>query len=383
VGCCSAGGEILVFPPSSDARSDEPREEEEKPLDLPVVSSFDDSLREGPVPNLPRPWVARVPEDEVHAAIVELEGRDDVAVACPNWTVSPAANRTGELEPGASAAFLARYGLHPTPPWAGGGLNIAVVDSGVDEALLGATLAGQQIDFTRSGAAIATPPYDDIGHGSLVASLIHELAPAASISSIRCVGRNGAVLSDVVYSLLYLRLLPWPIHLVNLSLSVGAATHVCPECQYQWPEMLDAREKLSRLMLELRRALDPGCPIFVAAAGTESRLAVPAALPEVIAVACATDLAPVRTERSYGGGEDFVLAPGGSKWQPVSPGFYGSSFATAVATGLLAQNSSGICEILHSTTRERPAVERRFLASRAERGFAGYSAAEHGLGFLG
>ncbi len=96
-------------------------------------------------------------------------------------------------------------------PFAGAGINIAVVDSGIDPTRdLAANIAGFW-DFTRGG--VATRPRDEYGHGTHVAGLIASkgidsdkefrgVAPAASLYGFKVLDKNGrGRASDVVKAL--------------------------------------------------------------------------------------------------------------------------------------------------------------------------------------
>jgi hypothetical protein len=389
VSCCSEPGELFIFP-SAEGGSEFPSEELD--FELRPISSFDLSLAgrdEETAHGLPRPWVAQVPEDEVEKRAEELSERPGIAVACPNWRLSLASPdlgaTVGVLDHEEVQSFLDRSGIALPAPGAGAGVHIAIIDSGIRRgAVSPLQLRRPQIDFAVRGHAVRSLEIDEYGHGSLVGALINRMAPSAHISSIRCFRRRGAVLSDVVYSLLYLRLLRWPVHIVNLSLSVDAAVEVCRRCGLEGLGSGDAREKLSRIIAELGNALHP-CPLFVAAAGVKHRLASPAQVSEVVAVASATEVNPPMVERSYAQEEELVLAPGGSRAEPIDPsnrGFFGSSFATAVASGALAQDRHALEAVLHVPWSQRPEAQRRLVEGRADRGFEGYEVDRHGLGLI-
>lgn len=386
--CCAEPGELFIFP-SAEEGAEFPAEESD--LELKPISSFDLSLvglDEEAAYGLPRPWVAQVPEDEVEKRAEELSEWPEIAVACPNWRLSLAASdpaAVGVFDHEEVLSFLDRSGVATPALGMGAGVHVAVIDSGIRRgAVSPLQLRRPQIDFAVRGHAMRTLEIDDYGHGSLVGALISRMAPCAHVSSIRCFRRRGAVLSDIVYSLLYLRLLSWPVHIVNLSLSVDAAVEVCHHCGREVMRSGDARVQLSQIVTELGNALRP-CPLFVAAAGTKHRLASPAHVPEVIAVASATKVNPPVAEHSHAQGEEFVLAPGGSRSDPIDPsnrGFFGSSFATAVATGALAQDRRALEAVLRAPWSQRPEAQRRLVEGRADRGFNGYEADRYGLGLI-
>lgn len=93
--------------------------------------------------------------------------------------------------------------LQVTPEWAwggstGAGVRIAVVDSGIDAdhpALEGAVDESSAVafDIDADGEVVAVPGAhrDAFGHGTACASIIHQLAPAASITSVRVLGASN------------------------------------------------------------------------------------------------------------------------------------------------------------------------------------------------
>jgi subtilisin len=119
--------------------------------------------------------------------------------------------------------------LQVTPEWAwggstGAGVRIAVVDSGIDAdhpALEGAVDESSAVAFDIDGdgevVAVRGPHRDAFGHGTACASIIHQLAPAASITSVRVLGaRNTGKAAQFVAGL------AWAVDhgfdIINLSL---------------------------------------------------------------------------------------------------------------------------------------------------------------------
>jgi subtilisin family serine protease len=78
--------------------------------------------------------------------------------------------------------------LRACPP--GSGVRVAIVDSGVAPALLGDDAPRRSFHVRRQGLLTAVercPPGDAHYHGTAVASILRELAPEASLSSVRVV----------------------------------------------------------------------------------------------------------------------------------------------------------------------------------------------------
>lgn len=92
--------------------------------------------------------------------------------------------------------------MQVTPQWAwggatGAGVRVAVIDSGIEvdhPALEGAVDEASSVCFEIVDGDVVPVrgPHDDAyGHGTACASIIHQLAPGASITSLRVLGANN------------------------------------------------------------------------------------------------------------------------------------------------------------------------------------------------
>ena len=408
--CCGNGGEILIVPGEGG-----PAGVERGELGLEgVVSSWeeffgfsspedaDSAMRERMHDLRSRPFVAKVPEDRIEEELARLREQPNVAAATRNWRVSLDAPVTGlsgaHIDMFELVEFLDRVGLpnrwDPQPGEAS--VRVAVLDSGVDPSAVQCcdVLDPLQLDAAALGTALRTNPHDPDGHGSVVAGLIHRLAPGARITSVRCFGSGPSTLADVVYGLLFARLQDEPIDVFNLSFSVDFSVDECPACGYTY-NTTDERTAMHNLFEHLRTELEDR-PVFVAAAGNRGgTVAIPAALDGVIAVGStgASSRAAPLPDPSYDQiPGDFVLAPGGSEDAPVAAptwmhskeGVFGTSFATAVTTGVLAAILAN--PDLHGIPPGRGEARRgatlRALGDIARTDFPGYSTAVHGMGVV-
>jgi hypothetical protein len=417
VTCCSGSGEILVVPREGGVPAAK-RDEGEAPGPGGVISSWeeffgfssgedaDEAMRERMHNLRSRPYVAAVQEERVEEELERLREDPRIVTATRNWRVSLASPLT-DIKGGASvdlteiARFLGRAGLlsgwHPDPP-VGPPVRVGVLDSGVDpSAVCCDVLDPLQIDAAALGSALRTNPHDPHGHGSVVAGIIHLLAPTARITSVRCFGRGAASLSDVVYGLLFARLLDEPIDIFNMSFSVDFSVDRCPKCKFTLATR-DERTALRNLFHHLRTELDDR-PIFVGAAGnTGGLVAIPAALEGVIAVG-STGASPPGSPQPEPGYDQvpaaFLLAPGGSEAAPVATprglfakgASFGTSFATAVVSGVLAAllgstsvPGAGVIEG-RNEARRQAAVEA--LRHVARTNFADYEPERYGMGVIG
>lgn len=402
--CCANSGEILVLPRGGPPSRFSEETDEHGPLPGHVVSSWNELFRTSSedVPNDARernhaltswPYVALVSEDDVESELRRLRQHPGVITATRNWSVSlasPVQDLAGvSVFADNVMLFLHDVGLLDDGRWDDPvrAVRVAVLDSGVDPRSIGGNaLESLQLDTIALGSAIRTNPHDQNGHGSVVASIVNLMAPAASILSVRCFGRGPSSLSDIVYGLLMSRLIGEPVDIFNLSFSVDASTERCPACGHTHITG-DDRVALRNLFDFLRTELD-----------SQPLVAVPAALDGVIAVGsvgrdsecpCPT-AAPAYRHLP----PDFVLAPGGTRDDPIRPGlrlgtmstpaFHGTSFATAVVTGLLAR-------VLANGDRHGIPVERDaaraaavvgVLRSIASSNYVCYDPNRHGMGVI-
>lgn len=138
----------------------------------------------------------------------------------PAWSAPFAADRRDELRRAAPLGAMDRA-------WAfgdgrGEGVTVAIVDSGVEgdhPALGGALRRSVRVEAHGDEAAVVDDdPVDLVGHGTACASIVHSIAPAAELVSIRVLGPDnrgkGAVFAAG---------LEWAIEqgagVINLSLS--------------------------------------------------------------------------------------------------------------------------------------------------------------------
>lgn len=393
--CCAEGGEIFIFP-SGGAEAEFTAD---APHELPVLASYEpdpdlpgEQEGEHERSRLPRPWVAMVPEQELDGWLERLRARDDVAVACPNWRVSLEASREGgprgvDFGPAGAVAYLEAQGIVLPSPGETDPTHVAVIDSGIAAgAVCCDMLSAPQLDYAEPLGGIAGPPLDEYGHGSLVASLIHYLAPSARISSIRAFGHRSTTIADVVFGLLSISQLAQPVHLVNLSFSLDASVEVCEACQHVSLRSQDVPGQMQAIFDQLGASLHP-CPVFVAAAGTGALLASPASVDGVIAVDAVASRAPLASSRGkpVPGKEEFVLAPGGTRAQPIECGtakFYGSSFAAAVLTGMLARDQGILRDSIRHLVSARWRPQRALLDRLADPQLPGYDPELHGAGLI-
>jgi subtilisin family serine protease len=121
--------------------------------------------------------------------------------------------RPRPLEPAVAPAWLASRGE---------GVTVAIVDSGVEgdhPAVGGRLVASVRVEMDGDEPVVVDDdPVDVVGHGTACAGIIHELAPAAEIVSVRVLGKR-----NTAKGIAFARGLDWVVEqriaVANLSLS--------------------------------------------------------------------------------------------------------------------------------------------------------------------
>lgn len=202
-------------------------------------------------------------------------------------------------------------------PTTGSGINVAVIDTGID-------LVHPDLTANIKGGYNAISPTksanDDNGHGTHVAGIIGALdntvgvvgvAPTVNLYAVKVLNRNGSgYFSDIIEGI------DWAVaHNINvINMSLGASSDV--------QAFHDA----------VIRAHDAGI-VIVAAAGNDSGGAVnyPGAYPEVIGVS-ATDSNDLVAAFSSVGPEVDLAAPGASVYSTYKGGVYRTLSGTSMAS---------------------------------------------------
>ena len=202
---------------------------------------------------------------------------------------------------------------------AGGGLRIAVVDSGIHAGHPHVGPVDRAIAFDDRGVA-QSDVVDRVGHGTAVAAAIHEKAPEAAIIAVKIFDR-GMVTTCAALAAAIRWATDAGADLINLSLGTANADH---------------RDVLESVVAD---AVARGA-LVVAASPADGQILLPGALPSVIGVdvdwTCPRDECVVTR---CDDGHIRVRASGYPRPIPgVSPekNLKGQSFAVANATGLLA-----------------------------------------------
>jgi hypothetical protein len=350
------------------------------------------------------PVLVRVTPGREWDAVRRLHARPEVEAAIPNFLTRPAAPAPRAVQIDAAAldvAVVSVLGSAVPPYGCGQGVRVAVLDTGIDPAVAGReAIEPVQLDADRPRADGGAAPVDPVGHGSLVAHIVHRIAPEARLTAVKVLEDHGDAMALAAgFFLAHAYVRP---HVYNLSLALahGAAAR-CPQCGYG-AHLPHTGWHVARVLGAFRTALAPGdpAPIFVAAAGNwTAMIPEPAAVAPAIAVG-AIDRTTHQTPRYSRYGrvphERFVRAPGGDNTDiacfahVASRAFgterlFGTSFAAPFVSGLAARY---LCYECGLGARGGPPPEHTeadvvlaCLAAGSDTDFAGYSAVTHGLGF--
>jgi len=154
------------------------------------------------------------------------------------------------------------------------------------------------------------------GHGTMVAGIVHLVAPSARIMSLKAFKADGSGYSSDILRALY-HAAHNGANVVNMSFSYTSTSR-----------------ELARTMAYVT---DRGI-VAVASAGNDGKKIVtyPAALPDVIGVASTTDDDTLSLFSNYGTGVAYLAAPGEAVVTPYPFGTYAAAWGTSFSTPFVA-----------------------------------------------
>jgi thermitase len=261
-----------------------------------------------------------------------------------------------------------------------GPCRVAVIDSGIDAAKPAPTKLGIAVSLVAGHAVV-----DDVGHGTVIAAIIGELAPSAIIDVYKVAGVS---VNDVEWDVLAALIDASDADVINLSIGFGLNTIPCVTCGRL---SKSSRSKLFEHVVSAVTAKSHG-PVLVAAAGNEglSEIDYPARFAPVVAVGSVDSTKTPSTFSNTGaldadgiphslmfvapGGQDPAVnaadcvgttrSAGGHSW-------WGTSFSTAYVSGLLYR------EVTNGHTPQQALAS---IKANADTVFPRYKSAEHGNG---
>jgi len=284
---------------------------------------------------------------------VKCLSRSDLQfTVAPNYVLSLAAN----LLPVHAADFKfsqfhqeykLRLQLPPVPPANLDQVEITIIDSGIADDFAFPVPAFRRRNFVEPNNPLKVS--DEIGHGTVVTSIIHDLAPNARLTIYKVADREGRISEwDAVAALAASA----KANIVNLSLQFGLRDRVCQICGR---ESQSSRSAVFENIIGHAATPLPKS-IFIGAAGNQGlgELAFPARFGAVLAIGAINSNGDLSAESNFGnqyndpgtpdnhfvcpGGDDTTDPPEsiGSFNQKHLKEWHGTSFAAAYATGVVA-----------------------------------------------
>ena len=270
----------------------------------------------------------------------------------------------------------------PHPNSTGANVTVAVLDTGLDPQTGIATTAASRAFHDDTNT---TTIDDHNGHGTVVASIIHDTAPDAQLLVLK-VG-DGNPISE--WNVLAALLAAHSADVVNMSLAFGMPFRSCQVCG-RGQTHSSRSAVFEQAVNEFLRLLPES--IIVAAAGNRKQNALdfPARFGDVVAVGAVDSHLNRPAYSNYGarnhiGGPHGLLffAPGGGNGEFVAsttaPGHVqheGTSFAAPYVSALVALHLG------QGGTKPNRASTLTHFARRANQNFASYVTADFGNGFI-
>jgi subtilisin family serine protease len=342
-----------------------------------------------------------VPLGQELAAIAHFRTYENVRTAVPNFYVTSGQGGVAITE-NSIANAIAQVRAPPQGQNCGRGVTVAVLDTGLDPALLPNYPRAGLAQFDLDKPQKPPKPHDPVGHGTVVAYIIHEIAPGANLLPIKVMEETGTVWS-VVCGLFAAEAHARP-DIYNLSLQVKCDVSRCPYCR-RGPGILPAHLELLFSSFLPTGLSGRTAPLLVAAAGNNTKqLLVPANLPTVLAVgAYSVTIFNTPDYSTYDSvpAARFILAPGGQNERDqcfavkerepctrLERFFYGTSFSAAYVSGIAACYLCAAREGLCAPGAPSPPLAQpsgkefimECLVKSAQRDFPQFRAVKHGLG---
>lgn len=284
------------------------------------------------------------------------------------------------------ADYKKLFGWH-APSMTSSVKRVLVLDTGLDPAMKCNVV--DQANFVDG-----TTPHDisdDHGHGTAITSIIHDLCATAEFVIYKVADANGRASEWDTLAALAARS---KVNLVNISLAFGLPTRICSVCGR---ESHSSRSAVFENMIDQLENATNG-PLLVAAAGNEAinKLSFPARFDNIVAVA-SVNLAEKLSQFTNRAAVDhqgdnhqnvFVL-PGGEKSPQISDPteyvgtssagakYYGTSFSTAYACGIIA----ALWSQPSNSGKDRTQLLEH-LRHNANKLLPGYSYSTHGNGLM-
>jgi subtilisin family serine protease len=266
----------------------------------------------------------------------------------------------------------------------GKGVTVAVIDTGLDPALGIVPHASSRSFHDKT----TTTDVDDVnGHGTAVASIIHDLAPGADLKIMK-VGDKDPLGEWNLLNALYEAA---DADVVNISLAYGPHHLDCSKC--------GRSQTHSSISASFARAIEEilginNNLIIVAAAGNrrEKTVDYPARFGELVAVGAVDSAGTVASYSNTGATDhdgnahDYLFfAPGGGNGEFVGTSTRGGKSVDYEGTSFAAPYVSALVALYYESQGGNRPSRRATLAhcqQRASQNMTGYTSTEHGNGII-
>lgn len=262
----------------------------------------------------------------------------------------------------------------------GHGVRIAVIDSGTDNSSPFVQQFSDMYETTN------TSPVDNVGHGTAMSAIIHEIVPQAEVISIRIADLSPSLINTMagVCKALY----DYKVDIMNLSLGFSATGLKCKRCNRSAESSSLVFEKFLWSQLQLEPSLP--APIYVTSTGNDGRNTFnqPAAYDSTLAVGSINHHLTRSSFSNYGAAQgQFLVMPGGDydeANQSVIEWAGEGSNEKCLGTSASAAYASGILGLYKSAPKFQGLTRQAFLQSIAAkcRPVPSHNVIEHGQGYL-
>jgi hypothetical protein len=263
-------------------------------------------------------------------------------------------------------------------------VTVGVLDSGWSATSVPVTVASE-LDLT--GGAMKGSAPDTYGHGSVVASIIGDVAPDAALNVYRVAtgseARESVFLAGLVQAAAQCQV-------INASIGFGLLDRDCVVCGREYGTN---RSLIFERLLGSLLAIDTNL-VFVAAAGNQAsnRVVYPGRYPHAVCVGATDDVGTPSTFSNHGAVDHegnphptVVFAPGGDRQHNgtgsdqyvadyLGRSWRGTSFATAYVTGIVAAH------LVANPGEDRDTVLDGLRRAADPAKVTGYTASDHGAG---
>jgi hypothetical protein len=262
----------------------------------------------------------------------------------------------------------------------GQGVSIAVIDSGAASGSSFVTQFSDVYDLAN------TMPTDNVGHGTAMAAIINEIAPKATVVSIRIADLSPSLINTMagVCKALY----DYKVDIINLSLGFSASGLKCKRCN----RSAESSSLVFEAFLSSHLQLEPqlSAPLYVTATGNDGKAVFnqPAAYSSALAVGSINNQLQRSSFSNYGPAPGYFLVMPGGDYDQVNNSAVEwageGSNEKCLGTSASAAYASGVLALYKSDPNFQGLKRKAFLQNVIGKcqPVPSYDVIEHGQGYL-